>query len=96
VLFFVAAGPWPWSSATGALIEAIAQRCTLVVVEHDMEFLRRFARRVTVMHGGRVLSEGSVDHIRADPKVQEVYLGRSRDRRGHHPADDAARVEAGA
>ena len=68
--------------ATGSLIETIAERCTIVIVEHDMEFLRRFARRVTVMHEGKVVSEGSVDQVRADPLVQEVYLGRSRDRRG--------------
>ncbi len=80
-------------SATGALIERIAQRCTLVVVEHDMEFLRRFARRVTVMHEGRVLSEGSVEHVRADPVVQEVYLGRSRDRRGHGPPPEPSPSE---
>ena len=79
--------------ATGALIETIAERCTIVIVEHDMEFLRRFARRVTVMHEGKVVSEGSVDHVRADPLVQEVYLGRSRDRRGHGSgrATDAGR-----
>jgi urea transport system ATP-binding protein len=72
-------------TATGQLIERIAERCTVVIVEHDMEFLRRFARRVSVMHEGRVISEGSVEHVRSDPLVQEVYLGRSRDRRGHGP-----------
>ncbi|MGI9120241.1 MAG: urea ABC transporter ATP-binding protein UrtD [Acidimicrobiales bacterium] len=81
-------------TATGALIETIAERCTIVIVEHDMEFLRRFARRVTVMHEGRVLSEGSVEQVRADPIVQEVYLGRSRDRRGHREAEDEPQVQA--
>ncbi len=75
-------------TATGELIERIAERCTVVIVEHDMEFLRRFARRVSVMHEGKVISEGSVERVRADPLVQEVYLGRSRDRRGHDPALD--------
>ncbi len=67
---------------TGALIERVAEQCTVVIVEHDMEFLRRFARRVTVMHEGKVVSEGSVDQIRSDPLVKEIYLGRSRGRRG--------------
>ena len=46
-----------------------------------LPFLRRFARSVTVLHEGRVLSEGSVDYVQGDPKVREVYLGRSRDER---------------
>ena len=46
-----------------------------------MAFLRRFAHRVTVLHEGKVLAEGSVAEIQADPRVQEVYLGRSRDER---------------
>ncbi len=81
-------------SATGELIERIAEHCTVVIVEHDMEFLRRFARRVSVMHEGKVISEGSVEHVRADPLVQEVYLGRSRDRRGHDPSLDVDAQEA--
>ncbi len=66
---------------TGALLERLADECTVVVVEHDMAFLRRFARRVTVLHEGRVVSEGSVEEVHADPVVREVYLGRSRDAR---------------
>jgi urea transport system ATP-binding protein len=46
-----------------------------VVIEHDMDFMRSFARTVTVLHAGKVLSEGSVAQVQADPKVQEVYLG---------------------
>jgi urea transport system ATP-binding protein len=45
------------------------------VIEHDMDFLRRFARTVTVMHAGKILSEGTVAQVQADPRVQEVYLG---------------------
>ncbi len=67
---------------TGELLQEIARNHTVVVVEHDMEFLRRFARRVTVMHEGRTLCEGSVAEVQANPLVQEVYLGRSRDTRG--------------
>ena len=66
---------------TGELLQEIARSRTVVVVEHDMDFLRRFARKVTVMHEGRILCEGSVANVQADPRVQEVYLGRSGDRR---------------
>ncbi len=62
-------------TATGELLERIAAKRTVVVVEHDMDFMRRFASRVTVLHQGRVLSEGSVADVQADPRVQEVYLG---------------------
>jgi urea transport system ATP-binding protein len=67
--------------ATGELLEELAEDHTVVVIEHDMAFLRRFARSVTVLHEGKVLSEGSVDHVQGDPRVREVYLGRSRDER---------------
>ena len=67
--------------ATGALLEKLAADRTVVVIEHDMAFLRRFARKVTVLHEGRLLSEGSVQDVQSDPAVQEVYLGRSRDER---------------
>ena len=66
---------------TGALLQQLAGDRTIVVVEHDMAFLRRFAHKVTVLHEGRVLVEGSVDAVQADERVREVYLGRSRDRR---------------
>ncbi|PZG08163.1 urea ABC transporter ATP-binding protein UrtD [Nonomuraea aridisoli] len=64
---------------TGELLTAIAADHTVVVVEHDMDFLRRHASTVTVLHEGRVLVEGSVDEVSADPRVQEVYLGRRAD-----------------
>ena len=67
--------------ATGELLEELAEDHTVVVIEHDMAFLRRFARSVTVLHEGKILSEGSVDYVQGDPKVREVYLGRSRDER---------------
>lgn len=62
-------------TATGELLGRLATGRSVVVVEHDMDFMRRFATRVTVLHQGRVLSEGSVAHVQADPRVQEVYLG---------------------
>jgi urea transport system ATP-binding protein len=66
---------------TGALLERLAATRTVVVIEHDMEFMRRFARLVTVMHEGRVLCEGPVAAVQADPRVREVYLGGRRERR---------------
>ena len=60
---------------TGDLLKRIGAERTVVVVEHDMEFLRAYADSVTVLHQGRVLSEGTVAQVQADPRVQEVYLG---------------------
>ncbi|MBT0993126.1 urea ABC transporter ATP-binding protein UrtD [Cellulomonas sp. DKR-3] len=68
---------------TGQLLQRIGEQRTVVVVEHDMEFLRSFATSVTVLHQGRVLSEGTVAEVQADPKVVEVYLGRGAGARGH-------------
>jgi len=61
---------------TAALLSRIAGRHSVVVVEHDMAFVRALGVRVTVLHEGRVLAEGSLDHVQADPRVVEVYLGR--------------------
>lgn len=63
---------------TGNLLTELSTRHTVVVIEHDMAFLRRFARRVTVLNEGRILTEGTVAEVQADPRVREVYLGRSR------------------
>jgi len=60
---------------TAELLTSLAGEHTVVVVEHDMEFVRSIARRVTVLHQGSVLAEGSMDEIQANPKVVEVYLG---------------------
>ena len=64
---------------TGRLLQRIGTDRTVVVVEHDMDFMRSFANSVTVLHAGKVLAEGSVREVQADPRVQEVYLGP-----GHH------------
>jgi urea transport system ATP-binding protein len=61
---------------TAAMLVSIAGTRSVVVVEHDLEFVRALGRRVTVLHEGSVLSEGSIDHVQNDPRVIEVYLGR--------------------
>ena len=61
---------------TAELCLSLAGRHSVVVVEHDMDFIARIARTVTVLHEGSVLAEGPMDVVQADPRVIEVYLGR--------------------
>ncbi|MGF1627513.1 MAG: urea ABC transporter ATP-binding protein UrtD [Alphaproteobacteria bacterium] len=61
---------------TADLLRRIAGRHSIVVVEHDMEFVRALDVRVTVLHEGSVLAEGSLEHVQQDHRVIEVYLGR--------------------
>jgi len=61
---------------TAELFLTLAGKHSLVVVEHDMAFIGRIARKVTVLHEGSVLAEGPLDQVQADPRVIEVYLGR--------------------
>lgn len=70
---------------TARLLRKIAADHAVVVVEHDMEFVRQTAHKVTVLHEGAVLCEGSVEKVRQDPRVVEVYLGRGEERHAHHP-----------
>ena len=60
---------------TGELLLSLAGKHSLIVVEHDMGFVRSIAKRVTVLHEGRVLAEGDMDSVQNDPQVVEVYLG---------------------
>ncbi len=60
---------------TAELLTSLAGEHTVVVVEHDMEFVRSIARTVTVLHQGSVLAEGSMDQVQNNPDVIEVYLG---------------------
>ena len=61
---------------TAKLLKEIAKTRSVVVVEHDMHFVRSLGVKVTCLHEGSVLSEGSLDFVSADPRVIEVYLGR--------------------
>ena len=67
------------TARTGELLEAIAADRSVLVIEHDMEFVRQIARQVTVLHQGTVLCEGPVEQVQGDPRVLEVYLGRRRE-----------------
>jgi urea transport system ATP-binding protein len=60
---------------TAELLLSLAGKHSVVVVEHDMDFVRSIAGRVTVLHEGSVLAEGDMDTVQNDPRVIEVYLG---------------------
>jgi urea transport system ATP-binding protein len=64
------------TAVTADLLRDIARSHSVVVVEHDMEFVKALASKVTVLHEGSVLAEGSLEHVQSDPRVVEVYLGR--------------------
>ncbi len=59
----------------GNLLLALAESHSIIVIEHDMEFVRQIARQVTVLHQGSVLCEGTMNQVQNDPRVIEVYLG---------------------
>ncbi|HBX58799.1 MAG TPA: urea ABC transporter ATP-binding protein UrtD, partial [Methylophaga sp.] len=60
---------------TAELLNRICQNRSVIVIEHDMEFVKKIARKVTVLHQGKILAEGTMDNVQADEKVIEVYLG---------------------
>jgi urea transport system ATP-binding protein len=68
---------------TGELLQSIAVDRSVLVIEHDMEFVRQIARKVTVLHQGTVLCEGPVDQVQSDPRVLEVYLGQRKETHAH-------------
>lgn len=69
---------------TGELLQSIAKNRSVLVVEHDMEFVRQFAKKVTVLHEGKILCEGPVEKVQNDQRVVEVYLGRGREKNVKH------------
>ena len=60
---------------TAELLNRISRNRSMIVIEHDMEFVKDIADRVTVLHQGRVLAEGRMEAVQSNPKVIEVYLG---------------------
>jgi urea transport system ATP-binding protein len=64
---------------TGDLLISLAESHSVLVIEHDMEFVRQIARQVTVLHQGAVLCEGTMDEVQNDDRVIEVYLGKPED-----------------
>ena len=64
---------------TGELLKSLTDQHSLIVIEHDMEFVRQIAKMVTVLHEGTVLCEGFVENIQNDPRVIEIYLGRQKE-----------------
>src|SRR5271163_4591834 len=64
------------TAATADLLREINRSRSVMVVEHDMAFVRALGVKVTVLHEGSVIAEGSIDHVQNDPRVVEVYLGR--------------------
>jgi urea transport system ATP-binding protein len=60
---------------TAELLSSLAGTHSVIVVEHDMDFVRSIARTVTVLHEGRVLAEGDMECVQTDPRVIDVYLG---------------------
>ncbi|WP_243634374.1 ABC transporter ATP-binding protein [Roseicella frigidaeris] len=74
------------TAGTAALIRDMNRDHAIVVVEHDMQFIRAIARKVTVFHQGRVLVEDSAEAVLADPRVHDVYLGRPPEARQAVPA----------
>ena len=74
------------TARTGELLLGLAGKHTIIVIEHDMVFVRQLANKVTVLHQGRVLREGSLDEVQNDERVIEVYLGKKK-------KNDATHVE---
>jgi urea transport system ATP-binding protein len=60
---------------TAELLGRICQNRSMIVIEHDMDFVKRIAHKVTVMHQGKILAEGAMEKVQADPRVIDVYLG---------------------
>jgi urea transport system ATP-binding protein len=66
------------TAKTGELLISLAGKHSIIVIEHDMVFVRQIARKVTVLHQGHVLCEGTVDEVQNNERVVEVYLGRKK------------------
>ncbi len=71
------------TARTGELLLSLAGKHSIIVIEHDMTFVRQIASKVTVLHQGTVLCEGTVDEVQNNERVIEVYLGRKADPKRH-------------
>jgi urea transport system ATP-binding protein len=71
------------TARTGELLMSLAGKHSIIVIEHDMTFVRQIARKVTVLHQGTVLCEGTVDEVQNNERVIEVYLGRKKKADSH-------------
>lgn len=70
----------PETFKTGEILKNIKSNCTIMIVEHDMQFVKQVADQVTVLHEGKILMEGGINEVLADKTVQAVYLGRGGER----------------
>ena len=66
------------TAKTGELLLSLAGEHTIIVIEHDMVFVRQLGSKVTVLHQGHVLCDGTLDEVQSDERVIEVYLGRKK------------------
>ena len=73
------------TARTGELLLSLAGKHTIIVIEHDMVFVRQLASKVTVLHQGSVLCEGSLDEVQNNERVVEVYLGKKKRHDAIHP-----------
>jgi urea transport system ATP-binding protein len=73
------------TARTGELLLSLAGKHTIIVIEHDMVFVRQLASKVTVLHQGSVLCEGSLDEVQNNERVVEVYLGKKKKHDAIHP-----------
>jgi urea transport system ATP-binding protein len=73
------------TARTGELLLSLAGKHTIIVIEHDMVFVRQLASKVTVLHQGSVLCEGSLDEVQNNERVIEVYLGKKKKHDAIHP-----------
>jgi urea transport system ATP-binding protein len=60
---------------TAQLLKRISRNRAVIVIEHDMDFVKQIAHKVTVMHQGKILAEGPMERVQTDPRVIDVYLG---------------------
>ncbi len=83
------------SERTGNLLLQMARKHTLLVIDHDMTFVRQIASKVTVLHEGRLLCQGSMKEVQNNPKVIEVYLGQHKEEgESHHQNNGMANGSA--